>query len=293
MCQFSESELDDEASPITQAKALRAKQHFKRRAAGKPSTAVQHDVYARPSQSENSSVREHCVRGWWRDALCTTSNELNAQLPSFSSHLETLRSAQKRMHLLACRCTQARLYPNPASTNSKFVLKAQLSALEADMDFSIRLHDTYSAALHFYTCAVQAVTDNLNISGREYHCTKCTPQIESWRFDTHIEIRLEAEGLAHRLHELNKTFKKLHKDLLKKWEKMGRDGLRRMIDALPEQDDLKSKAVVRKYFPRQIREFEKAESKTIRKPTIVGRSDSKVQAKIDGDTYDNTRETTP
>jgi hypothetical protein len=84
----------------------------------------------------------------------------------------------------------------------------------------------------------------------------------------------------------------LHKDLLKKWTKTGRDYLRRMIDALPEQQDLKSKAVVRKYFPRQTREIEEAENRTTRKPTAVGRSDSKLQARIDENTQGSGHEST-
>ncbi|KAJ4379223.1 hypothetical protein N0V86_005268 [Didymella sp. IMI 355093] len=245
--------------------ALRTKQLSNRRAASKS------------PQTSASTTHDHCIRGWWRDTLFNTSKDLNAQFFSFSSHLESLRNAQKHMHLLARKCTQARLYPNPASANSKPLLKAQLGTLEADMDFSTKLHDMYSAALNMYTFPVQAVIDSLNTSGKECHCSDCTRRYERWKTDTHTEIRMEAEGLMRRLLDINKTFRKLHKELLQKWEKTGRDGLRRMINALPEQEDLKSKAVVRKYFPRQVREIEEAELRTIRKPTAVGRSDSKIQ----------------
>jgi hypothetical protein len=172
------------------------------------------------------------------------------------------------------------------------VLKIQLSALEADMDLSIKLHDMYTAALRMYIFPAQAIIDSLNISGRECHCTDCTRQMERWRSDTHTEIQLEAESLASRFYEIIKAFEKLHKDLLKKWKKTGRDGLRRVIDAQPEQHDLKSKAVVRKYFPRQIREIEEAESRTIHKPTAVGRSDGNVQDRVDEEAYDKGCETT-
>lgn len=265
--------------------ALDAKQHPRRRAANKPFTALQQDVITHSSPSSTSTVHEHCVRGWWRDNLFNTSKELNAQLPSFSVHLESLRGAQKRMHLLARKCTQARLYPNPASTNSKSVLKTQLSALETAIDLSVKLHDMYSLALQMYISPVQAVIDSLNISGKECHCSHCTCQLERWSADTHTEIRLEAEGLARRLYEIGTTFQKLHKDLLQRWEKTGKDGLRRMIDALPEQQDLKSKAVVRKYFPRQVREIEEAESRTIRKPTALGIRGGKQTARTDDELY--------
>lgn len=282
MCQFSDPEVDVESSHIKQATALRAEERAKRHAAGKSFTAVHHGVSAHYFPSDTSTVHEHCIRGWWRDSLFNTSKELTSQLPSVSSHLESLRGAQKRMHLLARKCTQARLYPNPASTNCKSALKVQLSALEADMELSIKLHNMYSAALQIYTFPVQAVIDSLNSSGKECHCSDCSRHFEPWRADSNTEIRLEAEGLVNRLYELNQTFRNLHKDLLKKWEMTGRTGLRRMIDALPEQQDLKHKPVVRKYFPRQVKEIEEAESRTIRKPTAVGRRDSKLQGQVDG-----------
>lgn len=159
-------------------------------------------------------------------------------------------------------------------------MKAQLGALEADMNFSFKLHDLYSAALHMYTLPIQAVVDSLNTTGKECHCSDCNRGMERWRSDTNTEIRLEAKGLAHRLYKIDRTFKKLRKDLLNKWEKIGRDGLRSMINTLPAHHDLKNKGVVRKYFPRQVREVEEAEGRTIRKPTTVGKSDSKLQDRL-------------
>ncbi|KAF3035930.1 hypothetical protein E8E12_004887 [Didymella heteroderae] len=159
------------------------------------------------------------------------------------------------------------------------------------MDFFVKLHDMYSAALHIYTFLVQAIIDSLNTSGKECHCSGCTRQLERWGMDKHTEIRLEAEGLAFRLFGMDRNFKKLHNDLLKKWEKTGRDGLRCMIDALPKQEDLKSKAVVRKYFPRQLREIEEAESRTIRRPTVLSISDGKRVSGNKGESYDSGCET--
>jgi hypothetical protein len=133
----------------------------KQRATDRPSITLHHEASLRTPSPHPSTIQELCVRGWWRDRLVNTPEALNAQLPSFPSHLESLRIAQKRMHILARKCTQARLYPNPASTNSKPLLKAQISALEADLDFYARLNDMYSAALSMYTLPVQAIIDNL------------------------------------------------------------------------------------------------------------------------------------
>ena len=120
---------------------LRDKQRSKRRAAGRSFITLHHETSLHTPSPRTSTVQELCVRGWWRDRLVHTSEALKAHLPSFSSYLESLRIAQKRMHVLARKRTQARLYPNPASTNSKSLLNAQLSTLEADMVFCVKSQD--------------------------------------------------------------------------------------------------------------------------------------------------------
>lgn len=272
-------DLEDETSATAQGMASRAEQLSERPSAGKPSNAVDYKTSPRSSPSHVFTAHDHCVRGWWRDTLCNTSKDFNAQAPSFSSHLDSLRNAQRRVHCLARKCTQARLYPNPASANSKSVLKAQFSTLVADMDFAIRLHDMYSAALNMCTFPVQAVIDSLNVSGKECHCPDCTRQFERWTTDTYTEIQLEAKGLMNKLLDMSETFKKLKNDLLGKWEKDGKNGI------------LRRKAAVKKYFPRQISEIEEAANRTVRKSTFVGRVGSKDEAKGDEKKYDSGCET--
>lgn len=97
----------------------------------------------------------------------------------------------------------------------------------------------------------------------------------------------------NKLYDMSTAFRKLEKDLLGKWEKTEKDGLCRMIDALPEQQHLKNKAVVRKYFPRQVKEIEDAEDRTIRKPTVIGGMGSNDEAKSDEVKYDSGCETNP
>lgn len=271
--------------------ASRAEQFSGRRSAGKTSNTVDYKTSPRSSLVHVFTAHDHCVRGWWHDTLCNISQDFNAQAPSFVSQLNSPRDAQKRVDRLARKCTQARLYPNPASANSKSVPKAQLSTPVGDMDFAIRLHDMYSAALNMYTFPVQAVIDSLNVSCKECHCPDCNRQFGRWTTDTHTEIQLEAKGLMNKVLDMSEAFKKLKKDLLKKWEKDGKNGLCRMIGALPEQEDLRKKAAVKKYFPRQINEIEEAANRTVRKPTFAGRAGSKDEAKGDEKKYDSGCET--
>ncbi|KAF2630311.1 hypothetical protein BU25DRAFT_419321 [Macroventuria anomochaeta] len=216
------------------------------RASSSPSS---YDKTSPPSSPASlQTAYEPCVRGWWRDTFCSASKEFNANLPAFTSHLTSLHSGQKHMHLLARKCTQARLYPNSASPNCKYALKAQLSTLMADMDFAAKLHDTYSAVLVMYTFSIQTVIDSLKVSEKECRCSEYTVKGQQWAVDTHADVLLEAVGPL----------------VIRNWNV---EEVRQERNGWLAEDDrcaarakgLKGMAMVKKYFLRQMKQAQEAE----------------------------------
>lgn len=157
------------------------------------------------------------------------------------------------MHRLARKCTQAGLYPNPASSNSKLTLKPRLTTLIADMNVAAQLHNVYSAALMFYTFPVQAIVNDIEVTNVCCDCAECTARSERQILSTHMQIVTEAAGLLASIAKASTAFEETEEDVLRKWEEGGCEALSKLVDSLPEQKDLKEMAVVKKYFPQQIK----------------------------------------
>ncbi|UPX12505.1 uncharacterized protein EKO05_0003050 [Ascochyta rabiei] len=199
-----------------------------------------------------------CAHRRWCNTLSCASQKFSASLPTFTSHLSSLHTYQKRAHRLARNCTLTWLHPNPASSNTKRILQVRLTTLLTDIDTDTKLHDIYSAALMLYTFPVQAVVNDLKISKVRCQCFDCTTKDEKWTAEMNTAIEKEAYELLGKIEDTNVAFKELDTGVLKQWRTGGTERLQKMVDALPETEDLKEMTVVKKYFPRQVRKMQEA-----------------------------------
>lgn len=198
---------------------------------------------------------------------------------------------QARIQRLARRCTRTRLYPNPASPDSKDALKVLLAKLITDMDYASKLHDMYSAALMMYSFPVQGVVDGIKVSG--VHCVRidCMEQNNVWMTSTRAELLISASGVLDRVEKMSITFKKVEIYLFREWEKSGTAGFQKVINALPGTEDLKEMTVMKKVFPRQVKEMSAVEHSSNTKTLLADRPVN-VDQKDDGK-YDSGCETFP
>ncbi|KAJ8114061.1 hypothetical protein OPT61_g3962 [Boeremia exigua] len=250
MCQFSEPDVNDN-TPASMAQ--RTELYDSHSTTSSDAT----------SKTQTAGICSPCTRGWWHSTLSSTNRAFVEHLPCFSSQRSALSTNQQRMHRLMRLCTQACLYPNPASPNSKAALKTSFDALVRSMDSLAFLHRMNTKTLEIYTFPVQAVIDNLRISGRECHCAECKSGDESCAAAMRTEIQGEVDELMDTIDGVRKGFEELEGGFLGKWDKGGKQELQGMIDALPDPQGMRGMAVVKKYFPRQVREMEAGARPTV------------------------------